>query len=201
MIEDENQPIALFDLDGTLCDYEKALKNDMEKLQSPREMYAGVPHDNAPAYLRNRANLIRSSTEWWANLEKFKLGFDIWSLTKEIGYRQVILTQGPKLNAASWSGKKKWIDINLGTHTDVVITRDKGIVYGKVLVDDFPKYIIKWLRWRPRGLVIMPAQIHNKDFKHPQVIRYTGKNFKTVSSALIRLYEINNKSTELKCKY
>jgi len=55
----------------------------------------------------------------------------------------MILTQGPKKNPASWSGKKKWIDKNLGQDVDITITRDKGLVYGKVLVDDYPGYIEK----------------------------------------------------------
>jgi hypothetical protein len=51
----------------------------------------------------------------------------------------VILTQGPRRNANAWTGKKLWIDRNLGPDTDVTITRDKGLVYGKVLVDDLMK--------------------------------------------------------------
>tara|TARA_Y100000310_G_C20512920_1_gene729762 strand:+ start:436 stop:588 length:153 start_codon:yes stop_codon:yes gene_type:complete len=49
----------------------------------------------------------------------------------------------------------------------MTITEDKGIVYGKVLVDDYPCYIKRWLENRPRGLVIMPAHSYNRDFEHP----------------------------------
>jgi hypothetical protein len=184
-----SEPVALFDLDFTLCDYEGALNRDMKALQSPMEPpYAGVPHDNAPAYLRNRATLIKSAESWWATLEPLELGFDIWRTARDIGYRRVILTQAPRRSPAAWSGKKKWIDAYLGPDTDVIITRDKSLVYGKVLVDDWPEYITQWLKWRPRGLVIMPAQKHNKDFKHPQAIRYTGRNLKKVSKMLADLY-------------
>jgi 5'-nucleotidase len=183
------EPVALFDLDSTLCDYEGALKRDMKALRSPMEPpYTGVPHDNAPAYLRNRANLIRSFESWWTSLDPFKLGFDVWSMAEQIGYRRVILTQAPRCSPAAWSGKKKWIDQYLGPDTDAIITRDKGLVYGKILVDDWPEYVIRWLEWRPRGLVIMPAQEHNKGFEHPQVIRYTGRNFKVVRKALASVY-------------
>jgi|GEM_PF-4745712 len=37
-------------------------------------------------------------------------------------------------------------------------------------------YIERWLTWRPRGLVIMPAQPWNEDFRHSNVLRYNGKN-------------------------
>ena len=183
------EPVALFDIDGTLANYDLALKRDMEALRSPMELpYAGVPRDDAPAYLRNRASLIKSAESWWATLEPLELGFDIWRTARDIGYRRVILTQAPRRSPAAWSGKKKWIDFYLGPDTDVIITRDKSLVYGKVLVDDWPEYISRWLKWRPRGLVIMPAQPHNKGFEHPQVIRYTGKNLKKVSKALTELY-------------
>lgn len=176
--------IALFDLDGTLCDYEGALKTSMEQLQSPGEIYAGIPRKNAPAYITARRKLICSNSEWWATLPKFKLGFDMWDLAEKLGFRRMILTQGPRLFPVAWIGKKLWIDRNLGQDTDITITRDKGLVYGKVLVDDWPEYIREWLKWRPRGLVIMPANNANIEYKHPQVIRYDGSNYEEVKCAM-----------------
>lgn len=177
--------IALFDMDGTLCDYDGGLKLSMAHLQSPEEpVFKGVPRDDAPAYLKCRADIIRANPEWWANLPRFKLGFDIWGLAEELGYRRMILTQGPKRNASAWTGKKLWIDRNLGQDTEITITRDKGLVYGKVLVDDWPEYIHRWLEWRPRGLVIMPASEANRNYFHPQVIRYDGKNLSLVRDAM-----------------
>lgn len=177
----ENEKIALFDMDGTLCDYEFQLLKDLNLLRSPHEeVITQIPKDNAPEYLRTRANLIRSSSEWWSTIPRFKLGFDIWNLIGEMDFRRMILTQGPKRNPNAWAGKKIWIDENLGTDVDITITRDKGLVYGKILVDDWPEYILRWLEWRPRGLVIMPASNQNKDFKHSQVIRYDGTNLKEV---------------------
>jgi hypothetical protein len=177
--------IALFDMDGTLCDYDGGLSLSMAQLASPEEPpFKGVPRDDAPAYLRCRADIIRSNLEWWATLPKFKLGFDIWDLAGEFGYRRMILTQGPKRNHHAWAGKKMWIDKNLGQDTEITITRDKGLVYGKILVDDFPDYIHRWLEWRPRGLVIMPANETNKNYFHPQVIRYDGRNYDVVEAAM-----------------
>lgn len=57
-------------------------------------------------------------------------------------------------------------------------------VHGKILVDDWPPYITRWLEWRPRGLVIMPTQKHNAEYTHPQVIRYDGENIEEVAKAL-----------------
>src|SRR4030042_2454258 len=180
--------IILFDMDGTLVDYEKALFESMEKLRYPNEpSYYGPSRDDAPSYLRARADLIRSKTSWWANLPKFKIGFEIWDLCVKLNFRNMILTQGPKRNPNAWMGKKLWLDKNIGEEADVTITRDKGLVYGRALVDDFPKYIIRWLEWRPRGIVIMPAQEHNINFTHPQVTRYDGSNFIEVVDIMQRL--------------
>ncbi len=102
----------------------------------------------------------------------------------------MILTQGPSKNPPAWTGKKLWIDENLGPEVDVTITRDKGLVYGKVLVDDFPPYIERWLAWRKNGLVIMPVNELNKDYKHSRVIRYDGTNIDEVRLAMQARLEV-----------
>ncbi|HLC56317.1 MAG TPA: hypothetical protein VJJ23_03730 [Candidatus Nanoarchaeia archaeon] len=177
--------IALFDLDGTLCDYDKGLSIELEKLRSPSEPPIQMQiRDTTSKYLKNRADLIRLSESWWENLPKFKLGWDVLEVAKELEYKIMILTQGPKTNPSSWSGKKRWMDKNLGEDVDITITRDKGLVYGKVLVDDFPEYIERWLKHRKRGLVIMPANNGNLNYKHHQVIRYNGENLEEVRIAM-----------------
>lgn len=181
----EIENIALFDMDGTLCDYDSGLMRELEKLRSPNEPVFHPPvTDSAPEYIKARANLIRSSVDWWANLPKFKLGFDIWNIAEQLGYEREILTQGPKKNPNAWAGKKIWVDNNLGEDLDITITRRKGRHYGKILVDDFPGYISDWLKWRPRGLVIMPANQANNGYVHPQVIRYNGPNLSEVRTAM-----------------
>jgi len=180
----EIEDIALFDLDGTLCDYDKGLLGKLEELRAPEEpQYLGNIRDH-PQHLKNRSDIIRSSESWWENLPRFQLGWDILEVAKNLGYRIVILTQGPKRNPNAWSGKKKWIDRNLGEGVDVIITRDKSLTYGKVLVDDYPEYTERWLQWRKNGLVIMPANKGNVDYKNPQVIRYDGSNLEQVRKAM-----------------
>ncbi len=93
-------------------------------------------------------NLIHSSEAWWVNLPRFRLGWDILKVVKRLGFHIVILTQRPRRNSVAYSGKKKWIDANLGEDIDVILTRDKGLVYGRVLVDDFPPSLMLLLRTR-----------------------------------------------------
>ena len=181
--------VALFDLDGTLADYEKALNAALESIQSPGEPSVAYIPDDAPQYLLNRKQLILGQPGFWKKLECFQLGFDVLEIAKEIGFRIHILTAGPKRHPLAWQEKFKWVRCNLGEDVDVTITRDKSLVYGKVLVDDYPGYVSGWLANRPRGLVIMPANSRNVDFKHPQVIRYDGTNLTKVRAAMKYVYE------------
>jgi len=180
------EDVALIDMDGTICDYDRALYEKMERLRSPDEPETVLPvTSDSPTYLKDRSDLIRSCSDWWANLHKLQLGWDVLSMAKELEFRLMILTQGPRKNANAWKGKKLWLDEHLGEDFDVTMTRDKGLVYGKVLVDDFPKYAERWLEWRQRGLVIMPASKLNEGFSHPQVIRYDGTNLDQVREAML----------------
>ncbi len=177
------EQIALFDMDGTLCDHDGALFEELEKLRSPQEEKVYSLQDKIhPEYIINRAKIIREKESWWENMPKFQLGWDILKIAKKEGFKIMILTQGPKTNPASWAGKMKWVAKNL-PGTDVTMTRNKGLVYGKILVDDYPEYIERWLKNRPRGLVIMPANKNNLTFKHPNVIRYDGKNLVEIKKA------------------
>ncbi|MCR4327183.1 MAG: hypothetical protein NUV46_01215 [Nanoarchaeota archaeon] len=184
--------IALYDMDGTLFDYEGQLKKDLELLRSPEEKEVDFNFNNNPPYIENRIKLIKSSESWWENLPPIYAVHEFFALTKEFGFRNVILTQGPKGNPAAWSGKKKCIEKHFGEEIDITITRDKGLVYGKVLFDDFPDYILKWLKWRKNGVVIMPTNKTNESFKHPQVIRYDGLNGQKVEDILLCMAKGND---------
>jgi 5'-nucleotidase len=179
------EAIALFDMDGTLCDYEKSLYKELRKLMSPKEKFIfSAFNDTAPNYLKERENLIKSSEDWWVNLPKFKLGWNILEIAKKMGFKIVILTKTPRKSLVALTGKKKWVERNLGPDVGFTIADDKGLVYGRVLVDDEPSYIMAWLKHRPRGLVIMPTSRRNVSYNDPQVIRYTGKNIKEIEKAL-----------------
>jgi FMN phosphatase YigB (HAD superfamily) len=170
--------IALFDMDGTLADYEGALRRDLKKLRSPTEpeitqVYGG----DLPDWLEERIFMIRNQPKWWQKLEELPVGFEILSLCITVGFDIRILTKGPRRTHEAWTQKAKWCHCHvkpLAPDMQVTITEDKGLVYGKVLVDDYPPYMDRWLKFRPRGLGIMPAQPWNEGYSHPNVIRYTG---------------------------
>jgi hypothetical protein len=148
----------------------------MELLRAPDEpvFEAWGPNNDIP-HLKARMHLIKSRGVWWEELPELPVGMKIVEMLKELDFSIHILTQGtdPEKNTEAWSYKAKWAMKHL-PGIPITITRNKGLVYGRVLVDDWPDYVLKWLKWRPRGQVIMPAQKWNKDFSHPNVFRYDG---------------------------
>jgi 5'(3')-deoxyribonucleotidase len=167
--------VALFDMDDTLADYNGQLMIDLKKIASPFEPEITDIERGEIPYLEARRHMITSQSGWFRNLPKFKLGWDILDAVTRIGFSVVICTKGPTSKPAAWTEKLQWCQEHLkGVMEGVTITGNKGLVYGRVLVDDCPDYILGWLEYRPRGLVIMPAHPKNEGFTHPQVIRYDG---------------------------
>lgn len=193
-------PVALLDMDGCIANYNEALERDMEKLRSPNEkvLFKCFANDNEPSYIRARMDLIRNNPSWWENLEPLLIGMSIYNILRDCNFRIVVLTQGPKVNAEAWKGKLLWCRKHLHSDVDVIITRDKSLVYGKVLVDDYPPYVESWLKHRPRGLAIMPSQPWNEKFKHKQVFKYEnnplGKS--KLTDRLLTIFSDFNKNKE-----
>lgn len=193
-VASSERAIALVDLDGTLADYDRQLRRDLDRFASPHEppiggvlgSGLGRAKRREMEYLDRRRELITSQPGWFATLPKFKLGWDVLAILRELDYRIEILTQGPLYKPEAWKDKLEWCHRHVPFMDGITITRNKGLAYGRVLVDDWPEYALKWLAWRPRGLVVMPAHRHNEDFRHPQVIRYDGTNLKAVRAGLVK---------------
>lgn len=170
--------IALLDMDGTLADYDAGLARDYDKIIDDEELnYAELmqrfgDRDKLPQYIFERRQLITSQVGWWRNLPKLDVGFEIVSVLDEFHFDFHVATKGPSSKPQAWKEKVEWVREHL-PEASVHVTEQKSLLYGKVLVDDWPPYVESWLQWRPRGLVVMPAHNYNKDMKmHPQVLRY-----------------------------
>ncbi len=162
--------IALFDLDGTLADFDGGMEVGMVKLATPAEIAAGTyfPREQAgePDYIRERRRMVKRQPGFWRNLAKLPSGFRLLEIAMEVGYKIAILTKAPRTNFPAWSEKVEWCHNHLPMDKGIAVNlvEDKGLVYGKILVDDYPPYINRWLEWRPRGLVFMPEQSWNRGF-------------------------------------
>jgi 5'-nucleotidase len=182
MSDDDN--VGLFDLDGSLADYDVSMLREMRSLQHPDEPPIEDLHDESQAYLVNRMRLIKRQPDWWLDLPLIPKGLAVYKAAQSIGFNVQIFTKGPKSLPMAWKEKLEWCQNHLGPDVDVHVVPVKGLTYGKFLYDDFPDYMLAWLKHRPRGLGIMPATKQNADFNHPQVIKHYEHNLADVISAL-----------------
>lgn len=186
--------IVLFDMDGTVADYDGQLIEDLNKIKSPME--PEITRENLDIFINTRPHLearrhvITAQKGWFRNLPTFELGMDIYREAVAIGYTAVVCTKGPNSKPAAWTEKLEWCQAHEEFNASgVTIVSDKSIVYGRVLVDDFPDYILGWLEYRPRGIAIMPAHPKNAHFTHPNVVRYDGTNIEEVRDALQKAFD------------
>lgn len=188
--QEATEKIALFDMDGTLFDLDSRMKEELDKMRSPNEPEIVNPFEDQP-WLENRRRAIKRVAGFWRSLPKWKPGWDVLEIAKEIGFDIHILTKGPssKGMGVAWMEKMECIRDHFGKDVTLHVSEDKSVTYGRVLVDDFVNYVEGWLHWRCRGLAIMPAHTHNEEIQHPNVIRYDGSNLKEVRSALQAAYD------------
>lgn len=191
-----NDKTALIDLDGTVADYDCAMKRMQLALQAPNEPPYGdrYTHATEPDYITIRRKLIQGQIGFWKNLPPILMGLDVLDEIRAVGFNLHVLTKGPLKTLNAWSEKVEWCAMHMAD-TPVTIGSDKSLVYGRVLFDDFPPYFLKWLLVRPRGLVICLPHPWNEGFKpggdqaHPNVFRYDGSNIEELRVLLKRAYE------------
>lgn len=176
------EPVALIDMDGTIADFDGQMRADLTVLQSPEEgsvVHLDPDDSGEPAWLKARKKLIKTQPGWWRNLPKHAPGFEILDLLREQEFTLMITTKGPWGTHAAWTEKVEWCRQHV-PDAAVTVTEDKGLIYGKVLVDDWPAYGIRWLEWRPRGLLVVPAHPWNTldrfpTHLHDNIFRYKSE--------------------------
>jgi 5'(3')-deoxyribonucleotidase len=175
----ENSPgateIALIDMDGTIADFDAGLREGLVPLTSPWEIglvdYERLPHgEDAPPWLEARMNLVKRQPGFWRNLRRIEDGFRVLEMIVAAGFETSILTKAPRTNHPSRSEKAEWCEEHV-PDLPVTVCHDKGLVYGRILFDDFPAYALAWLKHRPNGTVLMLDGPSNQGFSHPQVVR------------------------------
>lgn len=198
----EDDRVALIDLDGTVADYDTAMKSELDVLRSPGEPPVvdrymdreGQEVREAP-HLEKRRKLIQQKPGFWRNLPRHPLGFQVIEEMRALKFTLGVLTKGPGKTPGAWTEKFEWCQLNL-PDADVTITQNKARVYGRVLFDDWPDYFVPWLKHRPRGLVISVAQPWNANMSEivaqakamgaesPRIVRYDGTNIEELRAQL-----------------
>lgn len=178
------EDIALFDMDGTLFDFDQAMNAALEDMRSPSENPLDNAYEDIP-HIKARRKYIKSFPGFWRNLPRLENGFNILNVCKNLGFTCHILTKGPAKIAGAYSEKFECLKMHAETKDlPINMVTDKGLVYGRVLVDDWPEYFMRWLEWRPRGLVVCVKQPWNEKVEHPNVVIYNGKNLDEVQDRI-----------------
>lgn len=174
--------IALFDMDGTIADHDESLRRGMAPLRAKGEpLVYDRSWDKVP-HLRARRHLVMSQPGFYRNLSPIQAGLRLLRETQKIGFCVHILTKGPMYAPNAWTEKLEWCQRYV-PGIPLTITQNKELVYGRVLVDDWPPYLERWLAARPRGIAIVPSRPWNKDFSHARAFRY-AENDKSLHSVL-----------------
>jgi 5'-nucleotidase len=171
--------VCLVDLDGTLADFDGAMTAMLKTLGGPSDARDyddpavwDLPHITA------RRRLIKSQPGFWRNLAPLARGFQLLHLALELDCEVHVLTKGPVSTTNAWTEKVEWCKEHLPPEVKITITQEKSLVYGRILIDDWPAYFEPWLVRRPRGLVVCPAQRWNESYAQPhsQIYRYEGSS-------------------------
>ena len=173
-IEEDN--VALIDMDGTVADFDASVREGMIAMASHADitLYGEVDtwdtHPDVDGWMKARIDFIKRKAGFWENLPVIHTGMDVVMLLRRIGYRLMVASKAPNLNEAAWTEKFRWCHKHMPGQ-QVTLTHDKSLMYGKILFDDWPPYIIAWLKHRPRSHVLMMDTPHNQGFEHPHVMR------------------------------
>lgn len=195
-IEKSDGPTALFDLDGTMADFDGALRKELEAIAGPNDPPIPVMFgDSELPWMKARRRLVKAKPGFWRNLPRLELGFHILDIAKSLGFSNYVLSKGPTSLSSAWTEKHEWCQKHV-PGLPVFLADQKDMVYGKVLVDDWPDYFLPWLKRRPRGLVVSVAHPWNQDVKHPRMIRYDGKNREEVLQRMWEVREAYQKSAK-----
>jgi FMN phosphatase YigB (HAD superfamily) len=173
----ELEPIALVDLDGTTADFDGEVRRKLVEMANPDEDTSpeALERLRKEPWMKARRQLIKAQRGFWRNLQPLRAGLYVVRLMRQLRFRIVVLTKGPHRLTEAWTEKVQWAQEHIPDAGVCIVDAEdsgKGLVYGKVLFDDWPAYIESWLEWRPRGLVIMTDQPWNQDFKHLNVLRF-----------------------------
>lgn len=157
-------------MDGTIADYTGAMRRGLSLIASPNDPPLPEELHSGSDWLHARMDLVKRQPGFWSGLQPISKGMETLSILEAFGYKLMVLTKGPTRTTSAWTEKRDWCHKHL-PGVPVTITEDKGLVYGKILFDDFPPYIERWLEWRPRGKVLMIDHPWNSSFKHERVLR------------------------------
>ena len=168
--------LILLDMDGVLADHESKL------IQLYRERFPGAPYakseerttweltDGYPEDKHGAVWEIFSGEGFFASLEPMPGAIEAFHAMREDGHDLVICSS--PLVRSRWceSEKRHWIEDHIGKQfaRDMVLTHDKTLVQGDILIDDKPSIVGRRVpTWRH----VLVDQGYNRQLELPRITR------------------------------
>lgn len=183
-VQDE---IVIVDFIGSICACDDALRQEMCRIALPgdqSEVY--TTFENCPDWILARQNLITSLPDFWQNLAPSPIGFDVLRNVEGIGLPIHLSVSRVQDKVELLSSKVAWCKKHI-PEIDVLLIEGVTPMYGSVLVSDYMPYWQGWLKNRPRGVVIVPAQPWNvgaEAFDPTRVYRYDRSDIRPLHRIL-----------------
>ena len=144
------------DLGGTLCDCDARLRDGLAQLDGAHDPAGDESPEVAAAHQESRRRLVMAAPGFWRDLPPLAVGFELLELVRELGFSVHVVTKGPHDVPAAWADKVRWCRRHL-PGVPVVVTDSKTLVFGHVLIDDWPPYVADWQRQWPEALAVVPG--------------------------------------------
>lgn len=176
-----DRPIILVDMDGPMCDFDLAFYDLCRDMGAA--MHRGeVHHDNRCYTHRFATDCITSgaqkklarrhvdTTRWFRNLPPTEGAID--GINELLAHPEIgdvfLCTKPMEANATCRDDKAQWVEEHLGMDwvRRLIVTPDKGMVRGDILLDDAPK--AAWFaraEWAP---VIFPMSWNQPESRFSQ---------------------------------
>jgi 5'-nucleotidase len=146
-MKQNKKPIILVDMDGTICHFTRELlKRAHEKLGAPLLREEDCTHFHTEhefeEHLRAAVAKLSDDHDFFESLEPIEGAIEALKEMEESGLRVFICTAPKKFyhNPHCAGNKHRWIMNHLGERWTerVILSRDKTLVHGAVLIDDKP---------------------------------------------------------------
>lgn len=180
----KRKKIILVDMDGVLCDYEKALLEQAKEKLGLTPISKNIVFNTELNFETKHQTSIDDLTHeegFFENLKPFPGAIEaIKEMDKDPDVELFICSAPKKKSIFCHSEKFKWLMKYCGQKIaqKLVLTRDKTLVYGDFLIDD--RFEVTGSVEKPSWVHVLFDQPHNSHIKNKPRIYSWEKNWKKV---------------------
>lgn len=174
----------LVDMDGVLVNFEQGFLDEWRK-QHPEKVFVPIEkkksfyhEDDYPEEFKDLVKAISLGHNFYGNLKPIPGAIDALKKMKAMGHEVFICTSPSVTSKTCVQNKFDWIGEHMGAEWkhQIVLTKDKTVVNGDILIDDKPR--VDGVEGRPSWVHVLYDQPYNRWLK--RVKRLTWDNWEEV---------------------